>query len=272
MFALFEGFSRLKLNKSRRNTIDEFINKLERDHLDMELSYGKLFQELGYTFLTNIPQESFDDADDGEYKDFNDRVTTGLDDTVMPNKADVNESQMDKIKYTLDDLRSRINEMRKKFRQFLAKSKKAHKSSGGGGGRGASAAAEANRSADLSQDIETDEVDDDDDDDETGGMDEEDEDLFKLCVYVVEQKKIVTFKIHKRCRVRELKQILLEKVADPARVRSIDELKLTFNSVELANDAYTISDYSVGDKATVTLEFRVFEDDDDDDVAGGDEE
>lgn len=91
----------------------------------MELSYGKLFQELGYTFLTNIPQESFDDGDDGEYKEFNDRVTTGLDDTVMPSKAEVNESQMDKIKYTLDDLRLRITEMRKKFKQFLAKSKRA---------------------------------------------------------------------------------------------------------------------------------------------------
>lgn len=223
----------------------------------MELSYGKLFQELGYTFLTNIPLESLDDADDGEYKDFNDRVTSGLDDTVLPNKADVNESQMDKIKYTLDDLRSRINEMRKKFRQFLAKSKKANKSSGGGGGGGGA----GNRSADLSEDLETDEA-DEEEDDEAG---DEDEDLFKLCVYVMDQKKIVTFKIHKRCRVRELKQILLEKVADPARITSLDELKLTYNNVELINDAYTISDYGVGDKSTVTLAFTAAENQEDED-------
>lgn len=255
---ILKGFSRLKLNKSRRNTIDEFINKLERDHLDMELSYGKLFQELGYTFLTNIPQESFDDGDGGDYKDFNDRLTSGLDDTVMlPNKNDVHESQMDKIKYTLDDLRSRINDMRKKFRQFLAKSKKANKSSGGSGGGGAAA---GNRSG-LSEDIETDEV----DDDESGAEEDENEDLFKLCVYVMDQKKIVTFKIHKRCRMRELKQILLEKVADSSKVSSIDDLKLTYNNVELSNDAYTISDYGVGDKSTVTLEFTVFDDDEEND-------
>lgn len=212
----------------------------------MELSYGKLFQELGYTFLTNIPQETFDDGDDGEYKDFNDRVTSGLDDTVLPSKQDVNESQMDKIKYTLDDLRLRITEMRKKFKQFLAKSKKSAKSS----------SAAANRSGDLSEEIELDEDDDDEADED------ENEDLFKLCVYVMDQKKIVTFKIHKRCRVRELKQILLEKVADASKVQSIDELRLTYNNVELSNDSYTISDYSVGDKSTITLEFRLLDNDD----------
>lgn len=223
------------MNKSRRNTIDEFISKMERDHLDMELSYGKLFQELGYTFLTNIPQESFDEGDDGEYKEFNDRVTSGLDDTV-PNKNDLNESQMDKIKYTLDDLRLRITEMRKKFKQFIAKSKKTSKKPTGG---------------DVSDDMDL-------DDDEDDVMDDEDdtEDLFKLCVYVMEQKKIVTFKIHKRCRVRELKQILFEKVAD-SRVSTVDEIKLTFNNVELSNDGYTISDYGIGDKATITLEFKL---------------
>jgi hypothetical protein len=64
----------LKLNKSRRNTIDEFISKLERDHLDMELSYGKLFQELGYTFLNSNPANHENaDEDDFEYKEFNDR-------------------------------------------------------------------------------------------------------------------------------------------------------------------------------------------------------
>lgn len=209
----------------------------------MELSYGKLFQELGYTFLTNIPQESFDDGDDGEYKEFNDRVTSGLDDTVMPNKTDVNESQMDKIKYTLDDLRLRITEMRKKFKQFLAKSKKTNKSG-----------ASRSTAGDMSEEVDLDE-------DEEEDVDEDEaDDLFKLCVYVMEQKKIVTFKIHKRCRVRELKQILLEKVADASKVNSIDEIKLTYNNVELTNDGYTISDYGVGDKATITLEFRPIDD------------
>lgn len=234
-----------KLNKSRQNTIDEFISKLERDHLDMELSYGKLFQELGYTFLANVPQESIDDEESGEYKDFNDRLTTGLDDTIVPK---TNESQMDKIKYTLDDLRSRITEMRRKFKQFLAKMKKTSKGeskSGGGGGGGGGGLSSAKQAAEFS-----DELDEYDDEDE----DEEDE-LFKLCVYVKEQKKIVTFKIHKRCRIRELKQILLEKVADQS-VNTLDEIKLTFNNVELNNDVFSISEYGVGDKATITLEFR----------------
>lgn len=73
---------------------------------------------------------------------------------------------------------------------------------------------------------------------------------------MVEQKKIVTFRIHKKCRLRELKQILLEKVADANRVSSIDEIRLTYNNVELNNDGYTISDYGVSDKSTITLEFR----------------
>jgi hypothetical protein len=236
------GAGDFKLNKSRRNTIDEFISKLERDHLDMELSYGKLFQELGYTFLTNVPQEAFDDDDHAEYKDFNDRLTSGLDETITPR---ANESQMDKIKYTLDDLRSRITEMRKKFKQFLVKMKKTSKSSGGfrQGGAGGG--------ADLSDDLDEDNLDDENED--------ENEDLFKLCVYVKEQKKIVTFKIHKRCRVRELKQILLEKIADQT-VNTIDEIKLTYNNVEMSNDGYTINDYGIGDKATITLEFRHLED------------
>ena len=47
----------LKLNKSRRHTIDEFFSKLEKDLLDMELSYGKLFRELGYNFLSRSVDE-----------------------------------------------------------------------------------------------------------------------------------------------------------------------------------------------------------------------
>ncbi len=53
----------LKLNKSRRHTIDEFLSKLERDLLDMELSYGKLFQELGYNFLTRNSEEYGDEEE-----------------------------------------------------------------------------------------------------------------------------------------------------------------------------------------------------------------
>lgn len=55
---------RLKLNKSRRHTIDEFLSKLERDHLDMELSYGNLFQELGYAFLSHSSYDENGDEDD----------------------------------------------------------------------------------------------------------------------------------------------------------------------------------------------------------------
>ena len=43
----------VKLNKSRRKTINEFLNKLERDHLDMELSYGT------QTLVFSISQKNF---------------------------------------------------------------------------------------------------------------------------------------------------------------------------------------------------------------------
>ena len=57
----------LKLNKSRRHTIDEFLSKLERDHLEMELSYGKLFQELGYTFLSHSVEDDLADEEYGRF-------------------------------------------------------------------------------------------------------------------------------------------------------------------------------------------------------------
>ncbi|RNA15344.1 poly [ADP-ribose] polymerase 14-like [Brachionus plicatilis] len=218
-----------KLNKSRKNTIDEFLSKLERDHLDMELSYGKLFQELGYTFLSGGVQEK-EEEDDGDYKDFNDRLTTSLDESVVLKQGEQTESQMDKIKYTLDDLRNRINDMRKKFRQFVIKSKRS----------------KSLKDVDLSEDGES-EFDDIDN--------EEDSDMIKLCIYVKDQAKIVTFNMNRKCKVKELKQVLLEKCAD-AEVESINELKLTFNSVELSNNNYTITDYNIGDKSTITLEFK----------------
>lgn len=58
-----QGGGGLKLTKSRRHTIDEFLSKLERDHLDMELSYGKLFQELGYDFLSRTVDDEFEEDD-----------------------------------------------------------------------------------------------------------------------------------------------------------------------------------------------------------------
>lgn len=213
----------VKLTKSRKNTIDEFISKLERDHLDLELSYGKLFQELGYTFLSNASQEPTEEDDD-EYKEFNDRITNTLDDISSTIRSDrVIESQMDKIKYTLDDLRNRINDMRRKFRQFIIKSRR------------------TTRQANLSEDSET-EIDED-----------ESEDLFKLCVYFKQQGKIVTFKVHRKCKVKELKQILFDKLANP-KENSLNDMTLTYNNLELSNDGYTITDYGISDKSTITLE------------------
>lgn len=214
----------MKLNKSRRHTIDEFISKLERDHLDMELSYGKLFQELGYTFLAQSASQEPTDEDDDEYKEFNDRLSSTLDDvsTVIKNEAE-NESQMDKIKYTLDDLRSRINEMRKKFRQFSIKAKR--------------------QVSKMNPDEEDSDLED-----------EDNENHFKLCVYVKEQAKILTFNVNKRCKVRELKKTLFEKI-DVKRYNGIDDMILTFNNVELANDSYTLQFYGLVDKCTIALEF-----------------
>jgi hypothetical protein len=214
----------MKLNKSRRHTIDEFLSKLERDHLDMELSYGKLFQELGYTFLTQATSQAVTEEDDDEYKEFNGRLSSTLDDvsSVVKSEAE-NESQMDKIKYTLDDLRFRINEMRKKFRQFSIKAKR--------------------QVSKMNPDDEESDLDD-----------EDDENNFKLCVYVKEQAKILTFNVAQRCKVKELKQILYEKIGDK-RNYSIDDMILMFNQTELANDSYTLKQYGVVDKCTIALEF-----------------
>lgn len=217
-----------KLNKSRKNIIDEFLSKLDRDHLDMELSYGKLFQELGYTFLSGA--QSSEEEDDGDYKDFNDKLTSSIDETVTLIQGEKTESQMDKIKFTLDDLRSRINEMKKKFKQFVNKSKRS----------------KSIKDADFSEDAESefDEIDS-----------EVNSDLIKLCVYIKDQAKIVTFNMNRKCKVKELKEVLLEKCAD-AEIDSISQLKLTFNSVELKNNNHTITDYNISDKSTITLEFK----------------
>ncbi len=57
-----------KLTKSRRHTIEEFLSKLERDRMQMEMSYGKLFQELGYDFIR--PRSNDDEFEEDRYLDF----------------------------------------------------------------------------------------------------------------------------------------------------------------------------------------------------------
>ena len=109
-----------KLNKSRRHTIDEFLSKLERDHFEMELSYGKLFAELGYAFVSEPIDDEVFEKEDSDYNEFNQRLSSTLDEVspVIKSNESANQSQMDKIKHTLDDLKARINVMRKKFRQY----------------------------------------------------------------------------------------------------------------------------------------------------------
>ena len=227
------GGGGMKLTKSRSNTIDEFLSKLERDHLDMELSYGKLFQELGYTFLSShASQQDPTDEDDDEYKDFNQKISDSISDMSLNLRRELKGSQMDKIKYTLDDMRVRINEMRRKFRQFVIKSKRQTQ----------------RRISDASESNEETVGDENEAESET-----ESDDIIKVCVYVKQQGKIVTFKIHSKCRVGELKQILYEKLAN-RQENSIEDIVLTYNSLEMSNNAYSITDYGISDKSTITLE------------------
>jgi hypothetical protein len=263
--------SSLKLNKSRRKTIDEFISKLERDHLDMELSYGKLFQELGYMFLngssgvggfSGSADDNDDDEDSYEYKDFNDRMGSSLDESIA-SKSDLAESQMDKIKLTLDELRVRINDMRKKFRQFVIKAKKSKSGAGKKVVTAASSSIGGGSSRPMSEagDETYEEVDDDD------------QNLQRVSVYVKDQAKIVTFRVHRKCKIRELKQILAEKVkpenedsedrededeepAAAAAASSLQKMTLSYNNVEMVNNLLTVADYGINDKATITLTFK----------------
>ncbi len=136
---------------------------------------------------------------------------------------------MDKIKHTLDGLNTRINTMRKKFRQYTIRMKRV-------GGR--------------SGDVSSDGGGDDDD------LDDEDvEDHIKLCVVIEEAGKIWTYKVNQSCRVRDLRTMLFNKLADPS-IRSVDSLILMFNKAELANDNFTISDYGITDGSTVVLEIE----------------
>jgi hypothetical protein len=207
----------------------------------MELSYGKLFSELGFAFLKpKVDQselENMDEEDLSEYKEFNDKFSSTLDEltaTIQPTNV-VKQSQMDKIKVTLDDLRTRINVMRRQFKLYIIKLKRNLQASKNG--------------LTSDEDVE-DQVDDDEIDDE----DFDNEDLFKICVYVKEQGNILTFKVHRKCKIRDLKNILYEKVADQ-RDTSIDDLILSFNNRELINDLNTVSDYNIIDNSTITLEF-----------------
>jgi len=226
-----------RLDKNKRKIIDDFISKLERDHLDMELCYGKLFQELGYTFLSRVANaiENYgdDDAydDDADYRNFGDRADNGMDDNYLEMDKNENESQMDKIKGTLDELKARITEMRKKFRNYLMNIKKGKKANKPRGGAKAKLPEAANE------------------------HDEDEENSITLCVYVKEQMKIITLSVGKKLKVRTLKQILV-KEADDAKVNSPDRIRLSFNGEELNNDNYTITDYGITNKSTITCELN----------------
>ena len=72
-------------------------------------------------------------------------------------------------------------------------------------------------------------------------------------MFVKEQMKIITLNIHKKCRVKELK-LILSKQIDENEVTPIDSQKLTFNGIELINDNFTITEYGISNKCTITCE------------------
>ena len=202
----------------------------------MELSYGKLFQELGYTFLTRSQVVIEENDEDAEYRDFNDNNSV-MDESYLGTTQNEVESEMDRIKHTLDELKLRIGDMRKKFREYLISIKKAKKLSK----QTVSKPARSN----FNQNYDEEEEENDDDDD----------DLIKLCVFVKEQMKIITLNIHKKCKIKELKQILSKQI-DENDVTPIQSQKLTFNGVELINDNYSITEYGVNNKCTITCEIE----------------
>ena len=235
-----EEYTSGKLDKTKRKTIDDFITKLEREHMEMELSYGKLFQELGYTFLSRstafAPNEETEE--DAEYRTINDYSV--IDETYLGTTKNEVESEMDRIKHTLDELKVRITEMRKRFRQYLVamkKTKNLHKPS-----------VPSKPSRQSLNNRNNQNIDEDFDEDE-----EDSEDLIKLCVFVKEQMKIITLNIHKKCKIKELKQILSKQI-DENEITPIELQKLTFNGVELINDNYTITEYGISNKCTITCE------------------
>jgi len=227
--SLSSGRGALKLNKSRRHTIDEFLSKLERDLLDMELSYGKLFQELGYNFLSRSSDEYADD-EESEYKEFNSELSSSLDEhTPALEYPAAKESQMDKIKHTLDGLNVRINAMRKKFRQYTIRARRA------AGGRGGEVSSDGGEEDDVG--------------------DEEGSELIKVCVVIEEAGKLWTFKVSQKCKVKELRAMLFSKLADES-IRSVESLILMFNEAELANENFTVGEYGITDGCTLVLEIE----------------
>lgn len=139
---------------------------------------------------------------------------------------------MDKIKFTLDDLRARINVMRKKFRQYTIKTKRS--------------AQLTRRNSDFTSD---------DGDDGEFDEDEERNERIKLCVFIKETGMISSVYVNRTHKIRTLKNILLEREKlGPGDVH-IDDLILSFNGMELVNDSYTIEDYNIEDTNTITLEF-----------------
>jgi len=215
----------------------------------MELSYGKLFQELGYNFLSRSSDECADDEErfvktsknstafilcvfifSSEYKEFNSHLSSSLDEhTPAIEYPSAKESQMDKIKHTLDGLNVRINAMRKKFRQYTIKARRA------AGGRGGEVSSDGGE------------------DDDVG--DEEGSELIKLCVVIEEAGKLWTFKVSQKCKVKELRAMLFSKLADES-IRSVESLILMFNESELANENFTVGDYGITDGCTVVLEIE----------------
>ena len=169
-----------------------------------------------------------------EYKEFNSRLSSSLDEvsTVVKSVND-KESQMDKIKFTLDDLQLRIESMTKKFRQYSIKTKRS-----------------ARTRADS--DFTTDDGEGDlDDEDENGSM-------VNLVVYVKDNGhgghgELMTFQVNKTVKVKTLKSVLLNKV--PSGNFNVDDLILSVNGNELTNDNFTLEDYNIGPKSSITLEF-----------------
>lgn len=249
-----EDAKNVNLDKNKRKIIDDFISKLEKDHLDMELSYGKLFQELGYAFVQRVNALKSDEEDeDAEYAEFNDK-TTQVDDRYLGNDQLDAISEMDRIKNTLDELKGRITEMRKKFRQYLSThrpTKQATSQQNPNQSKPQKPPRNNATNPSTSKPNAT-HTNDEDEQDEQEEPTEHTE-LIKLCVFVKDQMKIITLTIHRRCKIRELKQILSKQI-DDREIITPDRQKLTFNGVELINEGYTISDYGITNKCTISCE------------------
>jgi len=253
----------------------------------MEQSYGKLFQELGYTFLNqsmekhSIGNSNVDDDDEDDsityepgFKSFNGRKSSTLDDLLeAPSSATTSpesQSQLDKIRASLYELRLRINVMRKKYRLLARKTKLTSLTAASAAAtskptsRSASATSSLNgRRIEAYEDDEevdantaTEDIEDEKlgEDDEQEEADEATVETFKLCVFVKDKSKLLTFRVQRNCRVKELKKILYEKIVDKDQ-HTYDDMILMFKGVELMNETQTLDDYGITKKCTVSLEF-----------------